>query len=336
MTVLSKVLQDVAITFKGMSDSVRFKSISKESLVAQVEDTKTQLTSIQGTIFSMNKSVLESAFSKAVLLCKTDRDTISNMTKESRDVLPAIESRLAGVSRKMKFGVFGPMSFTSKICIKNLVEILDNAETAISAKSGFVVGETRVTQGVVLGVLETAKMFSRYNMYMIATISHITAGTVKQMPNYMTKYLVQNVDNYVSVVNSICSSTGKHSVMNDIAGIKKSGLDLRMYSDKTTNVALQSRMLTEVLGIENIFVTMFNIAIMPIALIGEVYIDMRHSYYADMADQKKWLEMHIASMRLNMSDKPHGIEANKAHKAISYYEDRVAKIDKKLDEYYNA
>lgn len=335
MTVLSKALKAISITFKGMNDRVKFKSLSKESIVAQVEDVKAQLTSVQGTIFSLNKTILEDAYAKASTLSRTDKDTAKALGKGS-SILPSLSKKLAKVSGKLKNGVFGPMIFTSRVCIKNMQDILQNVDTIVGSSNGFIVGETKVSQGVFLGVLEASKLFSRYNMYLIALVSHINSGSSNDMPKYMLTYLENNLDNYAAIVNSISLSSGKHSVMNDIAGIKSSGLDLRFYIDKNNTAASQSRLITDVLGIENIFVTLFNIAIVPIALIGEVYIDARHQYYADMGEQKKWLETHVANLRMEMAEDATGKEKAQAKKAIAYYEDKIAKIDKKTDAYYNS
>ena len=336
MITISSALKAVSISFKRMTDRIKFKSISKEALIAQVEDTKQQITAIDGTIFTLNKGVLEKAFSSASVKVRKDKATSAAIGSAGKGILTKLEKDLSGVIRKHKNNVFGPMAYVNKILIKCMRDIHEKAGDIVGSDNGFVVGETKLTQSLFLGVLESAKMYSRYNMYLIAFVSHINAGTVKTMPKYMIAFLSDKADNYVELVSNLCNVNGRYSVINDITKIKSSGLDLRLYEDDKNNAAIQSKLISDVLGVENVFLSIFNMAIVPIALIGEVYIDARHEYYQNMNEKKKWLEIHVANLRLNDSGAdPDSKEAVQLEKAIGYYEDKISKMDKKLDSYYN-
>ena len=335
MITIKKTLKAISLSFKKMTDSIKFKSITVASLDAQVEDSKHSMNVVNSSIFTLKQSQLDTLYTNALSTAKLSNDVRKNFGKDGAKVLNTLSRGLNTNARRLGSSPFGAMQYTGKIMMKCMRDIQDSTDKIVGAQKGIVVGKTRLSQGIFLGVLEASKMYTRFNSYLIATISHINSGTTDRMPKYMINHLVNNMDSYLSLTNSLCQVSGKWSVINDITNIKSSGLDLQLYVDDKNNASLRSGMITDVLGIENIFVTLFNVAITPIALIGEIYVDSRHQHYMDINEHKKWMETHVANLRLQLNDtNPNDPEYVQAEKAIAYYNDKIAVMEKKVDEYY--
>ena len=336
MITIKNTLRAISLSFKAMTDSIKFKSITVASLDAQVEDSKHSMNVVNSSIFSLKQAQLDTLYTNALSATKMSNKIRKDLGKDGSKVLNSLARGLNSRAKRLGASPFGAIQYTGKIMMKCMRDIQDSTDKIVGAQKGIVVGKTRLSQGIFLGVLEAGKMYTRFNSYLLATISHVNSGTTDRMPKYMINYLVTNLDSYLALTNSLCQVSGKWSVINDITNIKSSGLDLQLYVDEKNNASLRSGMITDVLGIENVFVTLFNVALTPIALIGEVYVDARHQHYMDINEHKKWMETHVANLQLQLSDTdPNDPEYVQAEKAIAYYNDKIAVMEKKVDEYYD-
>ncbi len=332
---MGKLLKRISLTLKKVDDKIKFKSINKESLIAQIEDSKQFLSVVDSTMFSLNKKQLEDVQLRAIANV-ADSKMKRQLGKEGVALITKLENKL-GRSAARQGNIFGAMAYTNKIMLKLSNDIKDNVDNILGEKEYVTINNTTLSHGIFLGVLESTKMYARFNSYYLALLSRINTNTVAGMPRHIISYLTTNADNYAKLVGQMCSVTGKWSVINDITNIKSNGLDLRFYVDDNNHAGMRSKLITDVLGIENIFISLFNVAIAPIALIGEVYVDARHQHYQDIQTRKKWLEMHIATLRLDLDDlnKNHP-DYLKSLEAIDYYEDKVMAHQQSLDKYYEA
>ena len=230
------------------------------------------------------------------------------------------------------------LRYTNKIIKRLLTDTLRDIDSVIRDDGGVEINNVQISQGLFIGVLEASKIYTKFVLYLVAFIGNSIRFSNDKViqPKYMIEYLNDNVDICIELVNHLCNASGKYSVINEITNIKPNGVDFKFNSTSDTGNMQSAKLITDVLGIENIFLTVFNIAVRPVALIGEVYIDSRHQYYTDIKDRKKWMEVHTAMLKMDLidtdSDDP---DYTKTMKAIQYYEDKITESDKKLDEYYN-
>jgi hypothetical protein len=326
---IQEVLKSVSTLFASSSSKIKVKTLTVDSLTAQIEDIRWSLNTVESVLFTMSVSQLDTLYGKVCTLLNTPGDLSSSVGRPTINAIVDMPKKLTGKAKSL--GLMKAIQFTFKVMAKLLDELSENVSNILNNKPVITIGKIQISHSLFLGVLETAKMFTNYLTYFIATMSHsLSDKNGITIPKYMTDYIAQHSDMFCSILNQLCNVSGRYSIINDITNIKSHGLDFQLESaDK-----VQSRLIFDVLGIENVFLSVFNLLISPIALIGEVYIDIRHNYYEDIKEKKKWLEGHTAIMKMELEEVDHNDPKYvKMKKIIVYYEDKISEMDKKLESY---
>jgi len=333
---ISGVLKSLSKVLKFSKDEIKYKSLTKESLLAQIEDAKWSLNIINSTLFTFSPKQLDQMWKISVDAVKMNVSLHKALGKNIVGLHSFILKGLKGKARNL--GPMGSMRWTNKIMLKLMNDIGDNVDSILTDKGAIEINKTQISHGLFIGSLESAKMYSKFVSYFVALTSHIGNFDSNQElpPKYMLDYLAKNSEYFVSLLNQLCNISGKYSIINDITNIKSHGLDFKFSSTNSSGATQSSKLVSDVLGVENIFLTVFDIALRPIALIGETYVDMRNQHYTDIKNHKKWLESHTAILKMDLEDiDKNSPEYVKTEKMIQYYENQIAEYDKKLDKYYN-
>lgn len=327
---LTDVIKALSAVFSKPTADIKFKNLTEESLVSQINDTRMLLNTTKAAWNELTPKQLENLFEKANGQLKFNSEIVKSVGSPVSEFIQGMEVSLKGRARSM--GLIKSIKHTSEIIDNLLDELEDNVDKIFINKKSVVVNDAQMSHGIFFGVLSASKMFAEFNGYLLASLGHIAfskTGKV-EVPKYILLYLVENGKNYIDLINQLCNATGKFSVINDITNIKNTGLDFKF----AEMAHVQTRQIFSVLGIENIFLTIFSLLIRPIALIGEVYVDMRHLHYENIKEKKKWLESHVAIIKMEHE----GLDSNdpkylKVQKMIGYYEDKISEYDKKIQSY---
>jgi hypothetical protein len=323
------IIKSLSILFAKSSSQIKVKTLTVESLTAQIEDTRWALNSVESVLFTMSVAQLDTLYIKVCTLLNTPGDLSKSVSRPTIDAIVDMPKKLTGKAKSL--GLIKAIQFTFKVISKLLDELAENVANILNNKPVITIGKIQMSHSLFLGVLETAKLFTNYLVYFVATMSHsLSDKNGIAMPRYMMNYITNHSDMFCDILNQLCNVSGRYSIINDITNIKSHGLDFQLESAEK----IQSKLIFDVLGIENIFLSVFNLLIRPIALIGEVYIDIRHNYYEDIKEKKKWLEGHVAIMKMELDEIDHNDPKYiKTRKIITYYEDKISEMDKKLETY---
>lgn len=327
---LPNVFKSISALLSKPAAEIKFKNLTEESLTSQLEDIKTLLKTTSSVWDELSGTQLDNIFDQAVDQLSVDRNLIRQVGKPTADAISNLPKALTGRARSM--GMFGAIGHTTRIVSRLIDEMLDNVHKVLNDKKSVTVNDVQVSHGLFLGMLQSVRIFAEFNGYLLASISHIatTRNSKIDIPRYMLDYITDHHEHYVGLVNQLSNAKGKYSVINEITGIRKNGLDFKMSAtDQSLN-----RSIFKVLGVENIFLSIFGLMVRPIVLLGEVYVDMRHSYYQSIKEKKKWLEGHVALIKMELEGVDHNDpEYLKLQKMVSFYEDKIAEYDKKIQQY---
>ena len=326
---LADIMKSLSVLFSKPTSEIKFKTLTVESLTAQIEDTRWALKTTESVLFTMSTDQIDTIYTKVCAILNTPSELTSSINRDTIDAILDMPKLLNGKAKSL--GQTKAIKYVFTVMTRLLDELADNVNNILNDKATITVGKIQLSHSLFLGVLETAKMFTTYLTYFVAIQSHVLSDkSSTTLPKYMMIYIAEYSKTFCGILNQICNASGRYSIINDITNIKSHGLDFQLDSIEK----VQSRFIFEVLGIENIFLSVFNLLIRPVALIGEVYVDMRHSYYEDIKEKKKWLEGHVAIMKMELEDVDHNDpKYTKTKKIISFYEDKISEMDKKIASY---
>jgi len=329
---ITQVFQNLFALLEKPKVEIKFKTITQDSLRKQIGDTQMFLKSVDAAWSELKAPQLEELYSRVCLKLKSEPALTKSLGSPTIDLLLNMPSELK--SRANHLGVIKSIDEANKIITRLMDELEDNVGKIISDEAkGVVINDVKLSHGLFLGVLQAAKMFAEFNCYFLAVMGHILTSRngVITLPRYAIDYLCNNGEQYIQLVNHVCNVSGRYSIINEITRVKEKGLDFKFsVAADSTHV----RQIFSTLGIENIFLSIFSLFIRPIALIGEVYVDMRHSYYQGVKEKKKWLESHTALIKLELEGAdPNSPKYVETQKMITYYEDKIAELDKKVQSY---
>ena len=327
---ISDVLKSISVLMAKPIADIKYKSLTEENLTMQIEDAKWALTSVNSIITSLSTKQLDTIYANALVKINSNHDVVKSIGKPACSFLLDFHKNLKGSAHHI--GIIDSIKFATKVMLTALNDLSENVGSLLTDKNQVTIKDVQISHGLFLGVLEAARIFSLFNGYLFATLSNIVSASDGEidMPKYMAKYLGDHGETYIDLINQLCNNSGRYSVINEITSIKGHGLDFKF----SAAAKVQSHLIFDVLGLENIFLSIFNIMLRPIAMLGEVYIDIRHSYYESIQEKKKWLEAHTALMKMELENINHDDpEYIKMKKIIAFYDDKIAGMDKELTKY---
>jgi hypothetical protein len=266
--------------------------------------------------------------------------SFQKLLKQDRDLNKALGSKLVKQLNSMKFQgkavTEDPFSVFIMVGTSLLqsIEAIEADMDSIIANDEIIVSDIKLSHSLFLGIIGTFYVFSSYVGMFVTVVSKALAND-HDFHKYMLTYLSDNHDTMIGLCNSLVNSKGRFNVLNEINAVKKKGLDVKIVSSSGVGVKNVSKFVGDVIGIENLFVSLFALITRPILTIGTLYVDMRHEYYASIQTKKQWMESRIALINMNMAEvEPGSEEYMKLSKIADVYSDKVAEYDKKLNRYF--
>jgi len=336
---LPDVLKSIAATVSKPFSSDKFRTISEESIRAQIEDTEWALSIADAAIISLSEKQFNQMYAKVQNQIKMNTTVNRALGKRAVDFISKIDKNLKGKAKSI--GLYKAITYTSKVMGEMLKKLQDNVPMVLNGSKGVVMNDLTLSHSIFFGALESAKIFSSANGYMIAVFSHIMSMSrsgADTLPKYMADYLSDNGTAYIDVINQMCNSG--EDVIEKIVVIKKQGSDLKFASDETAHKGVAPLLalpaITTVLTSVWFYIGLFLTAFLSRNAISEKYIDIRHSHYEQLKERKKWLEGHVAIIKLDLEESlPDDPETLKTQKIVAYYDDEISNIDKRLESYNN-
>lgn len=340
---LSDIFRSIQTAFNKTLLAIKFKTISEESIRAQIEDARSELAISINAFKSMDSQInagrgFDDWYEKKILsILKLNPDVNKALGRDVIDIFTLLKGNLKGQARSL--GYFNSIIKTGRMLNNLLDEIESNIPNILANKEGIIVDDIQISHGIYFGALESVRIFATVNTYVVVIISSILSmnnvagsGLVNNfsVSKYITDYFVKNHQLYTDLLNKMSNISGGSIITNVVLNLKKRGVDVKL----SNTTSLHRGLTADQLGGDNIFLSLFALLITPITWMGEMYVDVRHLYYERLKDRKKWLEAHVANIKLTMSDlDPNDPEYVKNQKIVAFYDDKIAELDKKIEKY---
>ena len=339
-------IKAISSTLSKPFSNMKYKTISVESIQAQIEDVKWSLTNTDAALSLLDEKQFDAAYERVLNKLRTDHHATKAFGKPAVEFITDIHKHLEGKARNI--GLYKSMTLTSETFGKMLDELQTNLPSLMLNREGIVINDIQISHVLFLGVIESIQIYSSMTGYLIALMSHVMSASKSDhyasLPKYMVDYLAKYGTKYIECINDMCNNPGA-SIVSQIDPIRKKGVDFRMVSETDDNVGGLGALaaIGASLGAISLAkwmiglgIAAFATGVVNIPLIGEKYIEMRHEWFELNKQRKKWLESHVANMKLSLE----GVNENdpeylKLQKIIVFYDDELARLDKKLQKYYN-
>lgn len=323
MSIFNTLEQVVLRMFRN-KEKARMLTVDKAEYILKLQ--KEQLEKLIFAFSSFNNAELV-ALNKKYMKTPVDPKNKDNVVT----VIPYIQKHLTGKVGTLERSVpFSGILEASKKLLKANDELLKNVHHYIP-ETDTKLYQAKVTTVMLLGMLQEADFFCNYTSYLW---THFTDTITKNKPypiGYQAKYLNENVERYVNMVNDICNKTS-YSFIKNADVIKRKNADLILYSqdssflsflDKSAYDGSSQRQIKEgIIG--------FNI----VGEIVELWNEWKHNKYLKHKAFKEMLENQVAALRYDLMDVSYDSPEYKTLlQRIEVYNTEIAKYDKKLREY---
>lgn len=335
---LSDIFNSIQAVFSKALSAIKFKTISEESIRAQIEDARAELNIADHAFQSLGlKTKGNKDFDDMLLrimdIVKRNEKVYKFVGKDAVECLSHIPADLKGPARSL--GYFKAVGRTSQTMQRLLNELEENVEAILANKEGIIINDLQISQALYFGALESVRIYTNMMIYLIVVFSGVlgmSSLSSQSINKYILEYIVKYYSTYVELINKLCALGNAPIITTMISNVKKGGVDVKL----SNNAVVNRRLTADQIGSENIFFKIFGLLLVPISWVGEMYIDVRHVYYERMKDRKKWLEAHVANIKLAMEDiDPNDPEYLKNQKIVAFYDDKISDLDKKIEKYNN-
>ena len=325
-------IKNISETITSGAKGFREKRLNKDDLELMLSDYKSNVATLQSSMSNLIDLGAEDVYRNVLTSMRTDKAVKAQL---SRDIIKAYTTMPSMLKGKAKMN--GGLLMAIRSTARTIVTLLDTVEKNIDDivdREEFVMNDLMLSSTMLLGVLNVAKIFIDYSVYFVIVLSSCHTKNMNNTANYVYEYLVANQKVYISIINAILNDYGKGTIINDITNLRNKGLALKAVLPENIDANIATKNVMGVIGVHNIFIKVVSIALSPIVLLGESYIDLRHEYYQNMQEKQKWMDAHVAllTMELNGVDTTDP-EYVKISKAIEYYSERAAKYDRKIARY---
>ncbi len=328
MKRLSDIFKSISNLFAKPFADFKYRNITEESVRAQLDDIRLGLQITDDAYQALGEKQLNQLYELVRQRLKFE-PTIVKSTFTFNVFLTAAEQSLKGRSRSL--GLIKSINQTTKQIFKLLDHMEHGIGTLITNKDGVIINDMQVSHAAFFGMLESIRIFYMINSYLLVIFSHVVvmpkSGNDK-IAKYIVEYMTRYQETYHDVIDQMLNNQGD-MLMTKIAQLKQQGKDFRINSSS----GLTSRL--EPVTIIAFSLTALVVSYFAIPFVGEKYIEIRHHFYEELKEHKKWLEHHVASMKLALDDvDPNDPEYAKLQKIITYYDDKIASMEKTIQKYF--
>lgn len=222
--------------------------------------------------------------------------------------------------------------------IKNVLNnFYANSKLVMDNKDQLNIHNAKLSHATALGMIQNAQHYLDYTLCLFNTTTYeiIQRNGIHELAPiapYRYKFLEDFKNEFVDTFKQM--AFGKHSTyLSNFKKLRSSKDDVYLVNNNGDS----NMIMLDDLSKQNLNKSFIgNWTLNPFRWLGEVYNVYRHNMYTKMAAEKEDLEAHVALLQMELADKdPNSEEYAKAVKVIDSYNQMIAELDQKINEYYN-
>jgi len=321
------VFSDLADRIKTfVKDSIKLKSLSKEDILAIVEQ---NITAHKHFI-----TPLESLTKKEITDLISNYRKISSGLKEPYYHILTELNKLNGVKANnlvLQEHELAPIFKTNKKFIAILTQIKADIDKIIVDEE-LTLFSTRLSHAALLGILRQSNLYGTYSSFLLSVMIRTQTKSNYTLPGYRAKYLEKHLVDIATITNLITDKTGTYRFLSEVEDMRKRDANTLLYAnDNTFDIVTRASNMT-MSAVHNI---RFGISLLDIFTWGMTIIDdYNHECHLRNERHKKWMEAHVALLKMDLAntniDDPKYV---KLTKIIDAYDAEISKYDKKINKY---
>ena len=269
---------------------------------------------------------------------KLQGDLIAGVKSNSKNLSVVIwnklNSGLTGIAKhRQESNYLGALIETMQASSAVIGEIVANVDDLFGSDKTFNLYNTKISHVAVYGIVDDARVLSRFaESYIAAIIADKKPDTFK-VPAYQSKYLMNNVDTVADICCRMINGRLRKIFTTGITNYRKSGSDVTLVtSDNTSNTKFAK--IGGQINESDINAGCRGLRIFRIIgdFIADFFDDQARQNRA-MRDQHK-ARVEFLQMELEGED-PNSDRYKRIVKIIKNYNDMIDRLNQKIDKYYN-
>lgn len=183
-----------------------------------------------------------------------------------------------------------------------------------------------------LGALHVCDQFAQFSIYLHQGLIWEISKATRRPPQYRIKYVEKHFWAMVNLVNKSFAGTGPITLPSVMEHLQKANNDLTVTNDEgepNTGFFNKSRAGSTTMNLLGI--SLEN----PFWILGKMYSEWKQARMDKIEQERDWMEANLSLLKMDLENvDPDSEEYQRTVKIIENYEAMVAKLDRKLDEYY--
>lgn len=229
---------------------------------------------------------------------------------------------------------------TVAVTYSKILESLDRTTNVMFKDKQINVFNSKLSHVAVFGVLGEAELFVNFATYLFDNITYELCANngVRELPmpkKYRISYVQQNQVNFINLLKNRLQN-GANVVISEIDKAGRSASDVNLIGeDNEVNLGfVQASGYTPMM--RNLLTIGARSFMNPFRAIGELWNLIKNSKYNKAKKEKEWMEAHVALLKLQLQGvDPNSDEYRKQVQIIEAYNEMIAELDQKIDQYEN-
>lgn len=327
---LPDVFKNISTLLSKPMSNIRYRNMTEDMANDLLDDAKWGLTMIVDLFSQLSDKEQIELYNRVKSEIQSHVELNKALGKECVFFIESIDKNLEGKARS--FGFFKSLMITTHKMIDAITDLRKHTNDIFKDKEGVMIGDAQVSHGILIGCISTAMIYADFCAFLIAIFSHVIS---KQEHPIVPKFIIEKVIKHggicINLINQSTNTPTGINIINTIINIRNRGNDFRLSNG---NVVRDNFVITGTAAVYA-FIAAFSLFVASFSSICEHIVSWRHDYYEMMKERKKWLENHVANIKLSLEN----VDKNdpqyvKTIQIIAYYEDKIAEYEKKLNKYY--
>lgn len=319
-----KTIEQSLVSF--IKDKIKLNSLRKDQVREIISMEKDMLKSLSVALGSCDKVSMEFLTRKYYAAVKPDmKDNIDY-------IIPGMRRKLNAKARNLEEAkTFGAAEKAVSTYMTILSDIEKNLDTLFE-KEEITLYESKLSNLMVLGMLREADILVNYTSYLYTYFGDTIANKKETIIRYRRKYLIENYEKYLNILDFVCNKEGNYRYLQDIDTVKRKNADLILYANNNSFLNIVN---TRLFDLNHIFHLKYSIlGFNFFTSILSLFNDWQHAQYQKKKDLKEWLEFHNARLKQELRETdPNAPEYARLTKIINAYDMKLTDLDKKIHDY---
>lgn len=250
---------------------------------------------------------------------------------DPRTILLELKSDLRGKAGLLERAMpFGAALDTAQKLFKITAEISKNAPKLIGT-GVITIDGARITDVVMLGILRECDLFNKYTSYLWEYFRVVLDEAPGVLP-YRAKYLLDNQEAYMEILQNVCDQTASYTFLNEIEGIKRKNADFLLYANKQSFLPFINRSsynTSNELHVKHGIIG-FNIFSW---IVGQ-WEDWKYAQYKKTQKHRDWMQQEEFRLKQILMDQdPNSPAAKETAKYLEVYSAEIARLDQQITKF---